>query len=517
MNMIRTRHIVRTWLLGLFCALFVRPVEGGDSLKVLRILHWNDFHSHNTPSLVPRSGGSSETRLVGGAAALFGYIEQLRAENVPTIILNAGDDFQGTPISSITKGFSQILLLNEILPDAMVLGNHEFDYGAETLLNHLRHARFPVLAANILDTATALPIVPAYRMIEKNGLRVGIVGLSAPDLRSLVIREALERWDAVSPDSVLPSLLHILRADSVRLVVVLSHMGYDNDSLLALRYPEVNVIVGGHSHSVLHKPRRVGNTFIVQAGSAGRWLGKLDLFLHPETDSLVAVRGGLLEVAVDGVVPHARTAALVDSLEQTVGAEMREVIGELLTPWRRPPYGRRAESTVGNWQADVMRSYAGTDIAFQNAGGIRTDVEPGPLTVGTMWRLNPFSNTFVTFAVTGRRLREMIEFQLAASLRELVQWSGLRVRYNSTFPSGRRIVALDIEGRVFDEDSLYSIVTNNYVAGNLASHFGMDASSVSFTSLPDVDRDVFIRRIRADGTVSGRIDGRMTDQAPATP
>lgn len=510
------KNITLSKISSLIGILLLASCASQDQLVPLRVLHWNDFHSRNVPYNVTARDSITQrdtTYQVGGSATLSGYINKFRMTDQPVLALNAGDDFQGTPISTITKGRSQIELLNIINPDAFVLGNHEFDYGTPSLSDHLKIATFSFLTANIFDFERGQTYVPPAKISKFRNIAVGIVGLSPPDLETLVVRDSLKNIRVLNTDSVANFHIKKFKSDGVDLIVVLSHMGYDHDVLLAQRFPQIDLIVGGHDHRVIPKPERVNRTLITQAGSWGRWLGKIDLIVDIKGDSIFSYEGSLVETRTSDIDPDPLAAQKVEELESAIRTLMAEVIGELKNPWKKPPRGLRTESTSGNWQADVIRAYAETDVAFQNVGGIRDDLSPGPITVGDVWRISPFSNHFVKFKVNGRQLLEMLEFQLAANMREMVQISGLRIIFDSSKPEGSKLLSATIKGNAIVPDAMYSIATNNYVASNLITHFGIDPKSVDLTNLQGIDRDVFIEAIRRAKIVNPTLDGRMKDMA----
>lgn len=193
---------------------------------------------------------------------------------------------------------------------------------------------------------------------------------------------------------------------------------------------------------------------------------------------------------------------------------MNEVIGELKTEWLKPNEKGHAESNLGDWESDVMREYAGTDVVFQNSTGIRYGLKPGPIKVGDIWQINPFGNHCVIFKVNGGTLRSMVEFQVSkARGSEFVHGSGLRLVFDSRQPAGQRVISIEVNGKPLDDKSFYTVGTNNYVASNTEIHFGIDSKSLKFTSLPKLDRDIFIDKIRKEKIISSTLDGRMKDIA----
>lgn len=483
-------------------------------LVPLTILHWNDFHSQDEPYKVVLPDtvtGRDTSYMVGGTATLLAYINQWKKPGNNVLVLNAGDEFQGAPISSLTFGQSQIELMNIIHPDAMELGNHEFDYGKRRLEQALALARYPVLCANVWDEEKNKFLVPPSLVLRKGNVKVGIVGFIIPALEEMVVRDSLAGIRMLSVDSMLSIKVREFRKDNVNLIIVLSHMGLEYDTVVARRHPDVDVIVGGHNHIPLFKPIKTNRTLVVQAGSQGRWLGKLDLVVDTKGDSVYSASERLVETRVSDVTPDAQASAMVESLVASQRKTMNEVIGELKTPWVRRSSGGTGESNIGDWEADAIRDYAHADVAFQNAGGIRIDLPAGAITVGDIWRMNPFGNHFVMFEVKGTVLRSMFEHVCSSNQRDVVHAGGARYVFDSSKPPGQKLVSVEVNGQALDDSGTYTIVTNNFIASNFKVHFGFEPQAIVFTSLPKLDREVFIDRIRSDKVVVSTIDGRVKD------
>ncbi len=494
----------------LIVILLLAGTARAQELLDLTILHYNDFHAQNTPTTLTVNGENDERMRVpaGGAAVLKAMIDRERAAARHALLLHAGDDFQGTPISSITKGRSQFELLELIQPDAFTLGNHEFDYGADNLRALLPTVSFPVISANLWDKSIGAPFVPRYRLLRRGDLRIGIIGLAPPDLETLTLRENVRDLDVLDPAmTVRQTMGELQRNFGTRFFILLSHMGFEQDSLLAEAVDGIDVIIGGHSHSALFVPRLINGALIAQAGSKGRWLGRLALQIDTETGTVVRSHGELLPARVDAVTPDPVVAAKVAELEAIVDSGFGEVIGTLATAWERSHTG---ESNVGNWMTDVMRDFAQADIAFQNSGGIRKDLPAGPITLRDIWEIAPFGNEFVTFEISGEQLRGMLRHQ-AEVTGEFCQVSGLRYSWDYSAPEGERLEAT-VGGTAIDPEKTYTVVTNNYVAGHLHDVFGLPEAGVDVRSVypAHVDRDVFIDYVRRQQRIDSRVEGRIT-------
>jgi len=470
--------------------------------ETFTILHWNDFHSQNISFV--KTG--EDKIYVGGYATFAGYIDSIKQHIKNVAIVHAGDDFQGTPISTITKGFSQIDILNIIHPDVFTLGNHEFDYGKDNLYKAIEKANFTIISANIFDHQKEKLFVKPYSIKRYDNIQVGFIGLQTTELPEITFSQNVEQITILNPEEVVRKYVTMIN-DSVDIIVIVSHMGIDADKELALAVDGYHIIIGGHSHTALFEPLEINNVIICQAGSRGQYMGRLDLSVDIENDSIVAHHGELIETIVGKVTPNEQVQEMVDDYEKRLDSFMNEVIGYLDTDWIRV---HRGESNVGNWQADVIREYAGTDIAFQNSGGIRKDIPAGKVTIRDMWELNPFSNHFVVFNVTGSELKKAIEKNCDGK-GEFLQISGLKYRFKKSNAQGNRIVDIFVNGKTVSDDSTYSVATNNFLAGNLDYAFGISSEGKNITDLPQIDRDVFIEAIKKQNNIKSEIEHRILE------
>lgn len=486
-------------------------VQDNDRIPIT-ILHFNDFHAQNVPMTVTRTTDSGEKLpvAVGGFAWLGAYADSFRRTLPNAILLDAGDDFQGTPISAMTRGRSQFELLELLRPDAMTLGNHEFDYSGDTLRTLLEGVRFPVISANLWDKRRGSLFRPPFTVVRRGGVNVGVIGLTPTELPSLTMREHVRDFDLLDPAmAVRQAIADLRKGGAAYIIVVLSHMGVEADSALALKVDGIDVIVGGHSHTPIFVPRRVGGTVIVQAGSKGRWLGRLDLVYNRTSRTIVASKGMLVETRNDGVAPHPGLAAKVTEMESRVSARLDEVIGTLETDWKKISGPR--ECNIGSWIADAMRSAAGTDIAFMNTEGIRRSLGAGPIRVRDIWEISPFENTLVTFTVTGVQVAGMLLRQGRKDIHQFCQVGGLRYRYDRSLPDPRGLT-VTVNGAPLDSARAYTVVTNSFIGGHLHDYFGLPEAEIEVRELPGrpIDRDVLIAAVRAQKTIRSAVDGRIS-------
>ena len=374
----------------------------GSSIKEINILHWNDFHARNTPYKF--SPKNADPYNIGGTSGMLGYLNKYRNSN--SLVLHAGDDFQGSPISSITRGKSQINLLNLYNLDAFEIGNHEFDYGINSLDSALMLANFNYLCGNVLSEKTNKTFGKPFLIKDVGGVKIGIIGLAPDDLFGLVVVNNVKGLRMLNTDSILVADIGYLKSQKCNLIVLLSHEGVEKDVKLAEKYfGDVDIIVGGHSHTTLSKPKVVNGVLIVQAGHSGRYLGKLDLKVDTQKDTVVSFSGELVETKEDPAINDANAKKIVDDMLAETDKELSRVIAVLEVDWTR---GRTKESNMGQYMADATRTKVNTDICFLNSGGIRKDLPKGDIMLRDIWEICPFGNTINVANVSGKTLLQMI-------------------------------------------------------------------------------------------------------------
>ncbi|MFP4546669.1 MAG: bifunctional metallophosphatase/5'-nucleotidase [Fidelibacterota bacterium] len=490
------KRMLFTLLLAVFAT-----VSCGDKIVDAEIIHWNDFHSANLPYTPTHY--NPEKIQVGGYAVMAGYIDSLRNIYDDALVLHAGDDFQGSPVSSITKGMSQIMILNKIKPDAFTIGNHEFDYSKENLYKALDKADFPVVSANIYDEVKNQLFTEPYKIYQKDDVAIGVIGVVYKNLKSSVIPANVEGLEILDPVTEIQKYVDEIKS-KVDLIVVLSHSGFHSDSLYAENLEEVDVIVGGHSHSWLSKPAKVNDILILQAGGRGERLGLLKMKVNRKTNAIESYDYDFIRTEVKKVTPNPEVAQLVDSLESKIRETMDQQIGTLKKDWLRTS---RDESNIGNWICDVTRQKFDVDIALQNSGGIRKNLPAGPIKVRDIWEISPFDNSIQIFHLSGKELLDMINYRLE-NPRDLLQVSGMKIYYDG---KTGKLVKLTVGGQPVDPGKSYSIATNNYIMSHSQRFFGIDPETLDIEETNYLGRDVLLEALEKNPVVSGEKEDRIID------
>ena len=269
--------------------------------KMLTILHTNDLHGHIRPWLGWE--GELAGKTIGGFDRIAAVVKQVRAETPNVLLLDAGDALGDTMIADLTKGRAILELMNAVGYDAMSIGNHEPDFTTAALREWIANAEFPVLAANVTERATGKLFTKPYIVREIGGIEVGILGLAYPNTPLTTGMKNVEDVEFGPAVEAARRFTPELKREGAQLIIALTHLGLGADKKLAEAVPEIDVIVGGHSHNRMSDALQVGRTLIVQAGAHGSDVGRLDLTL---TDGRITKHDRKLIELDNTVVPSDR-------------------------------------------------------------------------------------------------------------------------------------------------------------------------------------------------------------------
>jgi 2',3'-cyclic-nucleotide 2'-phosphodiesterase (5'-nucleotidase family) len=469
----------------------------------LVILHFNDFHGQIRPrSVVVRPGVS---RPVGGFPAVAAYVREQRAAAAPDTavwVTDGGDWFQGTPEGNEDRGWAVMACRNRLGLTAATIGNHDYDFGEANLIRLIRRAEHPVLGANIRTSAGTLPAYARpFHLQTVGGLRIAIVGLIASDTRNVSTGPF---GDAHFGDEVatLQALLPTLRP-AVDGLVLLTHCGIEKDRELARRFPAVDLILGGHSHTALPVGQRVGETWIVQSAGHGGAVSRVEVDLDRAARKVRVRSARLVELRANTVAHHAPTAAFLRSTFAHVGAKWDRPLGRVTGARDHRVLGAPVSTPVGNYVADLIRRTGAAEVGLMNKGGLRAVWRPGPLTRRQVFRMLPFDNTVVTVELTGVQLRTVLAQGLAPG-RQPLEVAG--ANYAFRLENGeRRLVDVQVGGRDLVPERNYRVATNSFLArgGDGCHELAQVRGS---TASPLWLRDLVLRDMARHGNVIDLID-----------
>ncbi len=541
-----------TLLAALSTSIFGLTAGSAFADYTLNILHINDWHSRIEGNNKYESTCSQEEKdkgeCIGGAARLITAIQQqreaLNGENV--LLLNGGDNFQGSLYYATYKGSAEGEFLNQMKFDAMTVGNHEFDDGEEALVPFLKQAKFPVLSANVSPNAQSQvgDLIKPSVVLEVGGEKIGIVGAVTNDTPEV----ASPGPNIAIKDDIASITAEVekLKAEGVNKIIALTHVGYVRDKEMIAKIPGVDIVVGGHSHSLLSNtdekaegpyPTMVDNPDgykvpVTQAASYSKFLGSFKVTFDDNgvvkeakgdpihLDNSIAEDEGVLKRIAELGKP------IEDLKNKKVGDFTAEVDGSRETC-------RAEECTMGNLIADAILDRTrdqGVTIAIQNGGGIRASIDAGPVTMGEVLTVLPFQNTVATFQLSGQDLMDSLEAGLSEieeGKGKFPQVAGIRYTFDKTVaPNEGRLKSVEMkdgEGwAALDPAKTYTIVTNNFVreGGDGYKIFAEKAQN-AYDYGPSLEQ-VVADYISANSPYSAELDGRIKlveadAAAPATP
>ncbi|WP_170363050.1 bifunctional metallophosphatase/5'-nucleotidase [Ruegeria arenilitoris] len=498
----------------------------------LTILHTNDFHSRFEPINKYDSGcgaeDNAEGKCFGGSARLITAVNDARARAENSILVDGGDQFQGSLFYTYYKGKVAAEFMNKLGYDAMTVGNHEFDDGPEVLAGFVDAVEFPILMsnANIENEELLTDRIKKSTVIEVGGEKIGLIGLTPEDTDEL----ASPGPNVVFSDPVpaVQAEVDKLTAEGINKIIVLSHSGYGVDQRVAQETTGVDVIVGGHSNTYLSNtsdkaagpyPTVVNGVQIVQAYAYGKFLGELNVTFDDDGNVVEAVGEPLI---MDNTVTEDQAA--LDRIAE-LAKPLDEIRNKVVANAAAPIEGDRSicrvqECEMGNLVADAMLARVadqGVQIAIANSGGLRASIDAGDVTMGEVLTVLPFQNTLSTFEISGQGIIDALEngvSQVEEVKGRFPQVAGLKFTWDpSVAPNEGRVTEVMVaegDGYVpIDPAKTYLVVTNNYVrnGGDGYKMFsGEDKNAYDFG--PDL-ADVTAEYLAANAPYTPYLDGRI--------
>ncbi|XP_053680829.1 protein 5NUC-like [Anopheles nili] len=470
--------LVAAW----FTCSMAAPKAGGLELI---ILHNNDMHARfeqtGAYSNECQPSDVSSNRCYGGFARVAHKVREYRATEaaggLPVLYLNAGDTYTGTPWFAIYKDNITAAFLNILKPDAISLGNHEFDLGVEGLVPFLNEVDFPVLVANLDLSKT--PTMQSTKSLQRSvvftkaGVRIGVIGYLTPETKQLTPVNTVEFEDEIT---AINKEATTLKEQGVQILIALGHSGLERDKQIAAACPDVDLVIGGHSHTFLYSgtapdveqpagpyPVMVQNTVgknvpVVQAYAYTKYLGYLHLMFDAD-GNLIEFDGS--PILLNGTVQRDSDVLELLEIYRPGILALDAQIGRT-NVFLDASRCRFEECNIGNMIADslvvtyaITREQANdgfwTDaaIGFIQGGGIRASISAGPITKKDLKTVLPFGNAMVLVEITGTQLRQMLEqsvhrYDGVSGYGEFLQMAGVHVEYDLSRPPLERVVAVEV-------------------------------------------------------------------------
>lgn len=464
------------------------------------IMHTNDSHARAVPN--------SDSGYMG-FTAVSALKKSYEAAGAQVILLDAGDTLHGLPFANLVKGESIVKIMNLAGYDAMTPGNHDFNYGSSTLKEISKNMNFPLISSNIKNKSDNSDFLEDHIIIEKNGVKYGIFGLSTPETAYKTNPKNVTSIEFTNPVEAAKEEVKELEAEGAQVIIALAHLGLDESSeytskLVAEKVDGIDLIVDGHSHSVLEAGLTVGDTLIVSTGDYIQNIGVVMI------GSDGAMKADLISAS-----EYTGTDKAVDDKATEYQNEQEKLLSEVVGHTSVYLDGirehvRAGETNLGDFTTDAFRYVTGADVAITNGGGIRASIEIGDISRKDLVTVFPFGNYVVTKKVTGEAILEALE--LGAStypepLGGFLQVSGITYTIDASKPSGKRISDVKVNGVAIDKKAEYLLATNDFII----------AGGDGYTMLADFKvenefgsiEDVLLEYLKEKGTINQESANRI--------
>lgn len=466
----------------------------------ITILHTNDTHSRIKEGV--------------GFARIATKARKMKNEGKNVLLLDAGDTLHGLPIATISKGEPIVKVMNQAGYDAMVPGNHDFNYGYNRLLELKGMANFPMVASNVVKDNGTRDFEP-YIIKEIDGIKVGIFGLSTPETKYKSNPKNTEGVKFEDPIEVSKNMVKKLKDEGVDVIIALSHLGMDEESGIkstdvASQVEGIDIIVDGHSHTTLTEGRRVKDTLIVQTGQYTDNLGVVNIKVKngevtEKTARLITTEGA------SSIEEDENIKNLIVEIEKKNEEVTKIEVGETkvrLDGDREKV--RSGETNLANIITDIMLEAGEADITITNGGGIRASIEPGKITKGDVISVLPFGNYLVVKEVKGIDILNALEHGTKSYPEPaggFPQVAGMTYRLDLNKEVGKRIHSIEIQGKPLDINKNYKVATNDFMAAG-GDGYEMLGGGKLIAEYPGLD-EIVAEHISKLGVIDKEVENRM--------
>ncbi len=525
------RYIKSVLAVTLLAVVFVLVASGGGAFaapgdKVFDIIEITDLH-----------GTMEDTKGNPVAAVMAKNIKEIIKGNPErTLVVSGGDNYQGSVLSDMLKGTPVMDLFNNIEVAVSALGNHEFDWGLDTV-TRTDVPNYPIICSNLFYKDSNQLVFDPYKIFEKDGVKIAIVSAVTEESPAIVLAEYINDYDFGNIVENVGRAAQEAREKGAQIVIALIHDGdnYDNKTGPVFDLAEqlggaggvVDAVLGGHTHNILTATAANG-TPVAIAGSYGN--GFIDMKITRQADGALVFNTSYIANDTDSAVfPYGYKALpavtdqavndIVDAAKLQVGSEVGQKIGEtgidITIAQADFPWG---ESLAGNWVCDIVKTVVNADFAFQNNGGLRIDIPKGDITIGTMYAFAPFDNTIYTVEMTGAQIKTLLE-QAVGDGGKGIQTAGLSFTYDPDAPSGSRVVSISkTDGSLVnmsDTSRTYKVATNDFMASGGDGFTIFKTITSTNTNIPL--RETLIQNILQSGQITAQLQGRIVNAQNTNP
>jgi 5'-nucleotidase/UDP-sugar diphosphatase len=481
--------------------------------KKFTILHSNDMHGDFLAEVQGKEG-----KLIGGLALLSGYINKVRQEEENVLYVISGDMVQGSLIDSEYKGISTMEIMNYLAPDVVALGNHEFDYGLPHLLFLEKMANFPIVNANLYIRKYNKRLMQPYIILKKAGFDILFTGIITEKVMDSLKQDKLIGSFVTLEDASqeVGKILNAYKNDDIDLTILLTHIGFESDIKLAnLLKAEwgVDIIIGGHSHTIMEKPAISNNILIAQAGVGTDQIGRFDIIVDDDTNSIIDYKWQLIPIDENLAQPDLKLQEYINSFQDTINRKYNTIVCKFAQKLTHPK--REVETSLGNLVADAFADVAEADVMLIGSGSIRIK-ELGPLvTLKDLLSCFPFDDVLRRYTISGKQLRGIFSHIMRPENRNSEgECYQVNSKVQATYSdSQHKLVSIIINGKDVLDSDLFKFCIQGYHANNSESNLNISQKELlelGETKLVSTSaKEVLEEYLRNHQNIKRNVEGRL--------
>ncbi len=481
------------------------------NIKHLTLLHSNDLHGDFLAEPV-------DDTFVGGISLLSGYVSSVRRTEPNVLYSISGDIFRGSIIDAEYRGISTIEMLNLLAPDVVTIGNHEIDYGIAHLLFIEKCATFPIINANLYIKMSGRRLFTPCQIAETDGVRVLFIGLITEDVMAQakqdVIGSFIETKDAVRE---IGKICNAYRSVDIDCTVLLTHMGFEEDRRLAQMLDPawgIDVILGGHSHTVMEQPVIENGIVIAQAGTGTDNIGRFDLAIDTDRNCIDSYTWQFVPIRAETCERDTALEETIDKYRSVTDAKYQRLVTRFHHALTHPQ--RNCETELGNLFADIFKESLGVDVMLLGSGSIRSNALGPRVEYGGLKETFPFDDSIYMFKADGAQLRHMLRFMLRDEAfrthSEFYQVSeGIRAVYSKR---AKDFSEFSFYGRPVTDGQIFTVGLQSYHYSNLKKFLDITYAELEQYQKPRVVStsclDIIEEYLSAHPILESSVEGRIT-------
>ncbi len=454
------------------------------NLKKLTLLHSNDLHGDFLAEKV-------DEKLIGGVSRLSGYINKVRNEEKNVIYSISGDMFRGSLIDSEFQGLSTIEIMNMLAPDVVTIGNHEADYGLAHMLFIEKCASFPIINANMYIKYVGTRLFNSHFIKEIDGMRVMFIGILTEEVLKNtksegVVGTLIDIQDAVSEIS---KICDAYRTEDVDLTVLLTHIGIEEDKKLAEALDPacgIDIIIGGHSHTLLEEPCVVAGIPIVQAAVGTDQIGRFDIMVDTDKNCIDSYTWQCIPITEENCPRDEALEKVVSEYKDYTDEKYGRILTRFPRAYTHPK--RNMETELGNLLAECMRDQIGADLVLIGSGSIRKTSLGPAVTVRDFLEIFPFAEPAFGFRLTGKQLRHIVTFMLREDSfldSEHNEWFQFSKGFCCEFDrKNHQVISLKMNGKEVGDEDMFTVVMQKFFFDNIGDFLDLPSEEIEKNGRP---------------------------------